>query len=609
MRLPGPLIAALLILSAGLGPFLLPGRTLAQNQARVAEVEITGNKALSSGKIKNVMEIQTKGWKVWSKAQVLDRSALKRDQEAIVQLYRNEGYYLAEVEVSAREEGQKALIKVEIQEGEPVRIRQVEVDLSAFDPDPPVQLSSLPGRFLVKGEIFRLEDYRQVKNEMVKYLAERSYPKPDLEAQARVSAKGGWADVSFKLSPGPSLVMGPVTFEGHHRTRTEVLVKEIPWQGGEPFQLSLLNELQRRLIDLGVFSSVRVEALLDQIKSAQDGQAAPIMVKLVERKARSVEVGVGFGSEDKLRARGALSIRSALGRAEVFSIGAHYSSRALGGLISYRQPHFLVHHQTLGLQVGHVDREEVSFSNSRSYGNLDLEREFIGGLTVRYGYLIELNRPHDIQVAHTRQENQEAWASALRLGLSLDSRNDRLDPRKGGLAGLSGEYAPNWLGSEVGYLLLTARAVRYHPLNRWLTLRGRLKATTIQALEPTDSIPIYKRIFAGGNNSIRGYPYQKLGPLDSDGNPLGGRTLIEAGLELRFPLFGPVDGVVFAEAGNLSPDSWSINFSDFRYTAGVGLRVKSIVGPIRFDLGYQLNPPEEADFSRFQIHFNIGQEF
>ena len=110
---------------------------------------------------------------------------------------------------------------------------------------------------------------------------------------------------------------------------------------------------------------------------------------------------------------------------------------------------------------------------------------------------------------------------------------------------------------------------------------------------------------------MRGYPYQRLGPLDDDGDPIGGLTLVEGNLDWRFPLpvWKSLEGVLFFDWGNVYEDSYHLLWDELRYTAGAGFRYKTPVGPVRLDVGYQLNPPDQDFFNRFQFHFSIGQAF
>ncbi len=577
---------------------------------KILKVVIKGNEALPEKQIRKVMETRSKKWKFWQKAPRLDPTSLLRDEDTLLQLYRNEGYYQAKIRLESREEERGAVVNVLIEEGSPVRIRNINLNPVDFDQGEKENLENIMREAgLDKGLVFRLKSFHQVKQGFIDYLADQSRPKPDLVARARVSATQGWADLEFRLTKGPAMVMGPVVFQGLTRTREKVLRKEIPWQGGEPYGLEFLQEFKRRLMDLGVFLSVRIEPVLEGVDDSADGRPILVRVTVAERKPRSVEFGIGYGSEDRLRLKGSYTTRSVFGLADHHTLEARYSSREYGGQAIYLQPHFLLDHQTLKLQLAHLETDEVSFSNRRSFGLFQLERPLFAGFKIKLGYLAEYNRPFDISVPHAVEEAGSAFVSAIRFGAVRDSRDDRLDPSRGSLFQIWSETAPRFLGSEVSYLRLEAGISSYYRATPWLTFGARIRAANITALDPTESIPIYKRLFAGGSDSIRGYPFQKLGPLDENSMPLGGLSLVEAGLEARFPIWGPLGGVVFTEAGNLSRETWSMDFSETRYTAGLGIRIKTLVGPLRFDMGFQLNPPEGADFSRFHFHFNIGQAF
>lgn len=577
---------------------------------KILKIIIQGNEALSENQIREVMETRSKKWKFWQKSPRLDPTSLLRDEDTLLQLYRNEGYYQAKINLESEEKEPGVVVNVLIREGLPVKIRRIVLDLENFDKREREDLEKfMKEAGLDQGLVFRLKAFRRVKQGFIDYLADQSRPKPVLFARAKVSAGQGWADLEFRLAKGPAMVMGPVVFEGLTRTKKRVLKKEIPWQGGEPYGLEFLQEFKRRLMDLGVFLSVRIEPVLDEVDDSREGQPVLVKVTVAERKPRSVEFGIGYGSEDSLRLKGSYTTRSIFGLADHHTLEARYSSREYGGQAIYLQPHFLFDHQTMKLQLAHLETEEVSFSNRRSFGLFQLERPLIAGLKIKLGYLAEYNRPFSIKVPHSVEEVESVFVSALRFGAVHDTRDDRLDPSRGSLFQVWSEAAPRFLGSEVSYLRLDVGISRYYQATPWLTFGGRLRAANITALDPTGSIPIYKRLFAGGSNSIRGYPFQKLGPLDDNSRPLGGLSLIEASLEARFSIWGPLGGVVFAEAGNLSAETWSMDFSKTKYTAGVGIRIKTLVGPLRFDMGYQLNPPEGADFSRFHFYFNIGQAF
>ena len=119
---------------------------------------------------------------------------------------------------------------------------------------------------------------------------------------------------------------------------------------------------------------------------------------------------------------------------------------------------------------------------------------------------------------------------------------------------------------------------------------------------------------------MRGYAFQELPPLDPNGKPLGGQTALNANIELRYPIYKELRGVAFVDMGQVDPEAFSLNLSEMRYSCGLGLRYNTPVGPIRLDVGYNLNPPtgkdtgdlsrpDEVVGDRWRIYLSIGQAF
>jgi outer membrane translocation and assembly module TamA len=129
------------------------------------------------------------------------------------------------------------------------------------------------------------------------------------------------------------------------------------------------------------------------------------------------------------------------------------------------------------------------------------------------------------------------------------------------------------------------------------------------------NVPFYKRFFLGGASSLRGWGRFEVSPLSGYGFPIGGLSMLEGSSEVRLPIFGKFGAVAFFDYGNVWSESWSIDLGDLRYAAGPGLRYMTPIGPVRLDVGYQLNPIEgllvngEPEQRRFRMHFSIGQAF
>ena len=128
------------------------------------------------------------------------------------------------------------------------------------------------------------------------------------------------------------------------------------------------------------------------------------------------------------------------------------------------------------------------------------------------------------------------------------------------------------------------------------------------------SVPLSKKYFLGGATSVRGWGRYEISPL-SEGLPIGGNSLLAFSEELRAVLRGNFGGVLFLDGGNVWAEGWTIKLNDLRYAIGPGLRYQTPIGPIRLDLGYQLNPIPgllvngAPQTRRWRIHFSIGQAY
>jgi outer membrane translocation and assembly module TamA len=197
-----------------------------------------------------------------------------------------------------------------------------------------------------------------------------------------------------------------------------------------------------------------------------------------------------------------------------------------------------------------------------------------------------------------------------------DTSNSDTNPDTGSAISGAVKIASTYLGSELAFIQPAVELKKFARLPLGTVLAGRVKLETILDLEKQQDIPISKRLFLGGANTVRGYAYQQLGPLDTSGNPEGGRFAMFANIEFRRPIYGIVAGVLFLDMGVLDEEELRLDRDDILYSAGAGLRLDTPVGPIRFDFGYKLNPPEtigdkavSSPMDRWRIHFNIGHAF
>ena len=216
------------------------------------------------------------------------------------------------------------------------------------------------------------------------------------------------------------------------------------------------------------------------------------------------------------------------------------------------------------------------------------------------------------QDALTAAEQEIAEDNILLIQLAevqWNTSNSVLNPTRGMVLRGRIEHSSTALVSDVSFVKLVLEERNYFPLWKPVILATRLKVGGIQPYGATTEVPFNVRFFAGGAGSVRGFQLNRLGPLNRDGDPIGGMSLIEGSVELRFPLpiLEGLGAVVFVDVGNVFRSPFTYRLDELRYAVGPGLRYNTPVGPFRLDVGFIVDRRSDEDFGR--VEFSIGQAF
>ncbi len=362
---------------------------------------------------------------------------------------------------------------------------------------------------------------------------------------------------------------------------------------------------------------------------------------MTEGKHRRVNFGVGYGSEEKARAEVDWRHVNFFGGARTASVFARYSSLDGGVRLNLTQPYLFSPVYSLGL-TGQVWRsDEPAYDLTTRGGRATITRQFARGggpilnrrptMTVALTYANEFE---DYTVSHEALADPDFRDDLIALGLNPEtgagkghrsaliidaSRNKTdniVDAKRGYLAALHLEKAGTFLGGTYDYYELTGEGRYYLNIANKAIIATQGRAGSIEADgDPDVLVPFSKNYFLGGATTLRGWGRFEVSPLTDDGLPIGGTTFMNFSVELRVPIWSSLGGVIFLDGGNVWADAWDFNLNDLRYDVGPGLRYNTPVGPLRIDLGYQLNPIPglkvngEEQTRRYRFHFSFGQAF
>ncbi len=568
-------------------------------------------------------------WRFWEKEEPLSMSDLEDDEDRIRQFYRARGYYHVRVALQVQATGGEAdniagdrkgplpVVRVtfKVTEGAPVIVAGVRIDIAGKAPGKPALLEKIPLR---QGRVFTESDYRSAKKAIERYYGNRGFAFAKIDGRVRIDVRENRARATFTVDPGRVYRFGEIEIsqEGP-RVKEEVVRRALAFAPGEPYTTEAVDRSRRNLVELDVFRT----ALIAPGQPAPEADTIPVKIRLQTKKPRQVGFGVGYGSEDGLRLRASWTYRNAFSRAGRFTLSARRTDLLQNVQGQYTQPYWPDARTDLR-SLGGWEREIYdSYTNRRRFLNAAFDRRLHSAWTGSIGYGLEINDLEKVQVADPAERrefirNNQYLISAVDAGIAWKKVDNELYPTDGGTFSLASQQAFGAIGSELSYVNPSVEARLYRTYFAPVTFAGRLKLESIEQIGDTDFIPVFKRLFLGGSNTVRGYGYRMLGPLDAGGAPLGGKTAANGNLEARFPIYGDFSGVVFFDAGAVDPDAFRIDAGKVRTSCGAGFRYDSVIGPLRVEVGYKLNPTGEDELpagvapeKRWRLHFSVGQTF
>ena len=528
--------------------------------------------------------------------------------EDVVTVLRSEGYYDYEVtpEVTGTDPP-KAVVRVVA--GPRYRFSMVGLEWLRPPEGEVAKAAALKAVDLRDGQAGRAAEVVAAEGRVVAALSKRGYP--DAKAGDRkviVDHADQTVQPTFRIDAGPLVRLDGIQLETTGRTNPRWVNRLAPWRVGDVYDPDDVAELERRLLDTGVYDSVTV-ALAPAEKTDAQGRR-PIIVSLADRPRATIEVGAGYSTSEGAGLDVVYNRYNRFGRADTLTgiLRLAQIQQRLG--LSLALPHWRRPAQTLTLSTEAF--QELTEAYDRAGVNLRADiRQRLGKTSFyNYGASIEFAREQELAkdpVTGVRPLERDLAILTGVAGLSLDRSNDPLDPTRGWR--VSGDLQPTVVAGSTGitFLRVQAQGSAYLPLDKQArtVVAGRLRLGTILNGAIPD-VPSDRRFYAGGGGSVRGYEYQGIGPRLPNGSPQGGLSLAEMSIEARRQLFGNWGVAVFLDGGAVSANP-TPDFSNARLGAGFGVRYRLPFAPIRADVAFPLDKSNGQP--SFQVYVSIGQAF
>ena len=529
--------------------------------------------------------------------------------EAAEALLRSEGYYQPVLEDVVEGEDTPVAI-VQVTPGRRFVLSEVQVLWTEPAPDPVTETAVRSEIRLAPGEPGRAADVISAEGRIVAGLARRGYA--DASAQPRrvvVDHATFTVQPNYRIAAGSLVRLDGVRLETRGPSNPAWVTGLAPWTEGDVYDPEDVAELERRLLETGVYDGVGV-ALAPADQTRADG-LRPVIVTLTDRPRRILEAGATFSTAEGSGVDAIWTWHNRFGRADTLVWQARLADvdSRLGA--SLRLPHWRRPGETLRLSAAVLNEDTDAYRRTAAALAADLQQRVGKTSWVSYGVGLDGGRYSETRfdpiTAQPINFDRDLVILTGRGSAYLDRSNDPLDPTTGWRLTVAAQPTAVTGDDSLLFLRTEAQATAYLPLQDGAktVLAGRVRIGSIFGGDEL-SVPSDRLFYSGGGGSVRGVQYQGVGPRLPDNTPRGGLSLFETSVEVRRDVWRNFQGVAFVDAGAIGFQE-TPNLNNLRYGVGVGVRYKLPFGPIRADIAFPLDRRDgDADF---QIYVSIGQAF
>ncbi|MFT0548331.1 outer membrane protein assembly factor BamA [Allopusillimonas ginsengisoli] len=595
-------------------------------RAKIREIHVVGNKAFKEGTLLKEMELTTSGMMTWyTNADKYAREKLEADAETIRSFYLDRGYleYSAEApQVSISPDREAIFITYTIHEGEPYTVRSVKLAGELLDLNDKIE----PLVKIKAGETFSAAKVNETVKAITEYLGTLGYAFANVNPNPVLDRDTHETDLTFFVDPGQRVYVRRIQVGGNTRTRDEVIRRELRQQEAAWYDGDAIKASRDRVDRLGYFNEVNVTTA----PVAGSTDQIDINVDVKEKPTGLINLGVGYGTTDKLMLSAGISQDNIFGSGNTLSLQVNTSETNRAVVLSHTDPYWTLDGISKTSSIYY--RRTTPYDNSYSDGDYRVTA-FGGGLNfgvpisesdrVFAGISYENNKLSKLRATtpqaykdFVEEYGESTNAVIFNVGWSKDTRDSALVPNKGSYTRLSADVST----VDLQYYMLSAQQQYYLPIGRSFTLAFNGLLDWGRAYGDKD-FPVIKNVYGGGIGSVRGYEGASLGGRDTGSNDyLGGSRRIVGNVQLYLPFPGATRDrtlrwFIFADAGRVDNTAGGCmrgigNYAEdpcgWKFASGLGFSWQSPLGPLQLSWGRALNAKKGDDKQAFQFQIGTG---
>jgi len=579
----------------------------------VSRINFEGNTHFSQKVLRKQMKTRGK-----TPISFLDKSGrfddvqLQQDLDKIREFYQDHGYIDVEIKDVRRTRMEKGpmVLTIVIAEGPQYHVRKLII--SGYQNTTEQKI-----RVLLKmkeGSVYSPKQLRDDAKAVADAYGSGGYV--DLVVQPEGSPAGpALIDVHYNIEEGVRSFVNRINIEGNTRTKDKVIRREVLVAPGDVFNTVRVDITKKRLDNLGYFAKVETYPEDTDIPGRKD-----LTILVQEKRTGSLSFGGGYSTIDQLVGFAELTQGnfdlfnwpSFTGGGQKFRLRIQYGTQRKDFILSLTEPYFLDRRLSLNGQVFYTEANYLSSEyNQRNYGFATELRKPVTTYTyATLGYQFQDVDIFDVAVSASdfiRSQQGSTTESKVFGGVVYDSRDNPLLSRHGQRFTFSPYIAGGFLGGNTQVYGLDFEGSQYFhlPWDTILLINGEV--ATVSQWGNGSNVPIFDRLYLGGSNNLRGFPFREVGPQDENGEPIGGKSMWRTTIEWTFPIIEKARGAVFYDTGFVNSSEWSFGFNHIASDVGIGLRLDLPIGPLRLDYGYPVQRDGYHGGGRF--NFNVGYQF
>jgi len=539
-----------------------------------------GNKELNSRELYEALNLHKPYiYEFYKDEPAVDPKTLPILSQTLTNYYKTKGFYHTSITYSQDEKN----ITINIEENTPIRIGEITI------------LSSLKINTLLpfkKNDTFDAEKFTQSKKDIKLFYANNHYCNAQLDAKAWIDIETNYVYLIYRVTPNELCYFANVTINKSENIDSDIIRSLIYINKKEPFSLEAITKSYQNIYGYDGISKALIDTKINEDNSVD----ATVTITENEKPIRT-QVGLGASSNEGAMASLGIKHRNLFGNLKTLGLNTRVTQIKQTLKINYNMP--LVNKKTFGIALGLENEVFKGFKENRVFGNIYISQRFLPSS-------IKESLFFDNVYTYSSDDKVLFPEGALfvlspKFEWSYDTRDKVLDPSEGYFFGSEIMGSLKSEISDATYYKFKLSGGYILPLDSSI-LATKLGFGSMHLYQ--GNIPTSYHFFAGGMDSNRAYTYRKLGPMGDNSNPTGFNSIIETKIEERFPIYGAIKGVLFNDNTFIGEQSVP-SFIHGYYTAGLGLRYTTPIGPLSIDFGFDMKDPT----AQYAFHFHIGESF